>query len=384
MIPLVDIGLGPEEKDAINKVLTSRWLTMGEVTKRFEDEFARYMGVKHAIAVANGTAALHLSCLSLGLGTGDEIIQPAINFVAAANMSIAVGATPVFADINRLDEPTISPIDIEKRITPSTKCVLVMHYGGYPCRMAEIQDICKRHKIALIEDACHAVGARYVDKQQRSPHDKMAGNLGDIACFSFFSNKNLTTGEGGMVVTNRDDLAEKIRLLRSHGMTTLTLDRHKGHASSYDVVTNGYNYRFDEIRAAIGSIQLTKLENNNRRRKKLVSVYHRNLTELPGWTIPFTDYSGESAYHLMVAVTSENKIRDQIVRSLKAAGIQTSLHYPYIPDFKIFKHLSTPELSHSRLFADRVITLPLFPNLEESQVEEICSHIISCCANYVD
>ena len=187
-----------------------------------------------------------------------------------------------------------------------------------------------------------------------------------------------------MVVTNRDDLAEKIRLLRSHGMTTLTLDRHKGHASSYDVVTNGYNYRFDGIRAAIGSIQLTKLENNNRRRKKLVSVYHRNLTELPGWTIPFTDYSGESAYHLMVAVTSENKIRDQIVRSLKAAGIQTSLHYPYIPDFKIFKHLSTPELSHSRLFADRVITLPLFPNLEESQVEEICSHIISCCANYVD
>jgi len=210
---------------------------MGPEVQAFEKEFGELVGAKYAFAVSNGTAALHLSYLALRLGAGDEIIQPAINFVAVANMTIAVGSKPIFADIFGVDEPTIDPADLERRITPQTKAVVVMHYGGYLCRMAEINEICKRHGLFLIEDACHAVGARYFDPQERHPHKKMAGSIGDIAAISFFSNKNLPTGEGGMVVTNRDDLAERVRLLRSHGMTTFTWDRHKGSVAWLDAIS---------------------------------------------------------------------------------------------------------------------------------------------------
>ena len=374
-IPLSDLDYGPEEETAVLRVLKSKWLSMGPEVQVFEKEFAEYVGTKYAFGVSNGTAALHLCYLAIGLGPGDEIIQPAINFVAVANMTVAVGSTPVFADICGVDEPTIDPADLERRITSQTKAVVVMHYGGYLCRMAEIKEICERHGLFLIEDACHAVGARYIDPQERHPHNKMAGDIGDIAAFSFFSNKNLATGEGGMVVTNRDDLAERVRLLRSHGMTTLTWDRHKGHASSYDVTLNGYNYRFDELRAALGRCQLVKLKKNNERRRALVSAYRQNLSTLPDWVIPFNSYRGDSAYHLMVAVAPTEEIRLQTVQNLAKQRIQTSLHYPFLPGFSAFKNFQTKGLARSVSFASRVITLPLFPTLTLSDVEEICACI---------
>jgi dTDP-4-amino-4,6-dideoxygalactose transaminase len=241
--------------------------------------------------------------------------------------------------------------------------------------MAEIQAICQKYGLALIEDACHAVGARYLDSQSRVPHGNMVGNLGDIACFSFFSNKNLATGEGGLVATNRDDLAERLRLLRSHGMTTLSWERHKGHASSYDVILHGYNYRLDELRAALGRVQLKKLKRNNSRRQQLVSAYQQHLTPLSGWTVPFSDYFGDSAYHLIVIVALDKETRTHVVKTLKEAGIQTSLHYPCLPDFTAFRHLTSHDLEQSRLFAQGVITLPLFPTMTLDQVEQVCSHI---------
>jgi dTDP-4-amino-4,6-dideoxygalactose transaminase len=375
LIPLSNLDYGEEETAAVMRVLQSKWLSMGTEVQAFEKEFAELLGVKHAFAVANGTAALHLSYLSLGLQAGDEIIQPAINFVAAANITVAVGATPVFADIISCKEPTIDPAEIERCITPKTKAVVVMHYGGYPCRMSQISAICQKHGLALIEDACHAVGARYLDTQKRFPHKQMVGNLGDIACFSFFSNKNLVTGEGGMIVTNRDDLAERLRLLRSHGMTTLTWERHKGHASSYDVVLHGYNYRFDEIRAALGRVQLKKLSGNNLLRQQIVEEYHRNLNLNSSWEIIFGEYVGDSAYHLMAIVAPNIELRTQVVASLKASGIQTSLHYPCIPNFPIFSKFSKDKLQHSQSFGQQVITLPLFPGMTASQVEKVCFHI---------
>ena len=222
--------LGDEEKAAVLSCLESGWLSMGPNTQAFEKRFSELTGAKHAIAVANGTAALHLAMAALEIGSSakDEVIQPSINFVAAANMTKAVGAKPVFGDIVALDEPTISPEEIERRITPNTKAVVVMHFGGYPARMAEILKICEAHGLPLIEDACHAPLYRMDDFGGRA-----LGTLGAVGCFSFFSNKNMTTGEGGMVTTDDDALAAKIRNLRSHGMTSLSWDRH--HAPARDL-----------------------------------------------------------------------------------------------------------------------------------------------------
>jgi len=193
-----------------------------------------------------------------------------LNFVATANMTVAVGATPVFVDIGGLDEPTIDPRDGERVISPRTKAAVVMHYGGSLCRMAELTELCTAHGVAIVEDACHAVGVAYRDARNRRPNGIMAGSIGDISAFSFFANRNIASGEGGMVVTNRADLAERVRLLRSYGMTTLTWDRHKGHGGSYDVMNPGYNYRLDELHAALGRAQLKKLERNNQRRRNLL------------------------------------------------------------------------------------------------------------------
>jgi dTDP-4-amino-4,6-dideoxygalactose transaminase len=372
-IPLSDLSYGPEEEVVAVRVLRGRWLSMGPEVQAFEKEFADFVGVQHAFAVANGTAALHLAYLALGLGPGDEVLQPAINFVAGANMTVAVGAAPVFGDVIGLGEPTLDPAEVERLVTPRTRAVLVMHYGGHCCRMAEVRALCERHGLALVEDACHAVGGRYLDADGRAPHGKRAGALGDVACFSFFSNKNLATGEGGMVTTDRDDLAGRLRLLRSHGMTSLTWDRHRGHASSYDVLAHGFNYRMDELHAALGRCQLRKLEHGNGRRKELVGSYRRHLSDLPGWTLPFGDPPGESGYHLMVAVAPDEAVRQRVVHALKEAGIQTSLHYPCIPDFEAFAAHRPGGLAHSRAFTRRAVTLPLYPGLTAAQVEEVCA-----------
>src|SRR5262245_58168905 len=188
---------------AVQRVVLSKWLSMGAEVQAFEKEFATMQAVRHALAVANGTAGLHLAFLALGLGPGDEIIQPALNFVATANMTTAVGTTPVFADIVDLSEPTIDPGHVERLITPRTKAVVAMHYGGNMCRMVELTELCRNRGLALIEDACHAVGARFYDAGGRPPHGMMAGSIGDISAFSFFANKNIASGEGGMVVTNQ-------------------------------------------------------------------------------------------------------------------------------------------------------------------------------------
>lgn len=377
-IPLSDLEYDASEEGAVLRVLGSRWLSMGAEVEGFEREFAALVGTKHALAVANGTAALHLAYQALGLGTGDEVIQPAINFVAAANMTLAVGATPVFSDIIGLEEPTIDPSEVTTRITPRTKAVVIMHYGGYLPRMSEILETCRRHGIAVIEDACHAVGARYEDAAARVPHGRMAGHLGDIACFSFFSNKNLAVGEGGMITTDDDTMAARVRSLRSHGMTTLTWDRHRGHAHSYDVVAHGYNYRLDEIHASLGRVQLQKLQANNTSRKRWVSEYRQRLSGLPGWIVPFAEYRGDSSCHLSVLVAPDQESRSRVLRALKEARIQTSLHYPPVPRFKAFEPLGADGLSRSVAYAERAITLPLYPGMTAEAVEETCAVI---CAN---
>ena len=376
-IPLSDLEYDGEEEAAALRVIRSRWLSMGAEVEAFEREFAAFIGARHAVAVANGTAALHLAYLALSLGPGDEVIQPAINFVAAANMTLAVGATPVFGDIVGIGEPTLNPAGIDRLTTSRARAVVVMHYGGYLARMSEILQVCTEHGLLLIEDACHAVGASYIDPDLKPPHKRMAGNLGAVACFSFFSNKNMAVGEGGMITTNDEDLDRRIRSLRSHGMTTLTWDRHRGHAHSYDVTAHGYNYRLDEIHAALGRAQLGKLQKNNERRKHLVQEYRSMLSGLSGWTFPFAEYRGDSAYHLAVLVAPDEDHRTRVAQALRDARIQTSLHYPFIPLFKAFEAFRADELLSSRTYSKRTITLPLFPSMTAAQVQETCEVIRS-------
>jgi dTDP-4-amino-4,6-dideoxygalactose transaminase len=351
---------------------------MGAVTRSFEEAFAAEIGVRHAVTVTNGTAALQLAYLGLGLGPGDEILQPTVNFVAAANMALRCGARPVFCDSCGLDDPTVSPAALERSLTPATRAVVVMHYGGAPCRMREIQAFCRAHNLFLIEDACHGVGGSYEGRKM--------GALGNVGCFSFFSNKNLATGEGGMLTTDDDALAERLRLLRSHGMTTLTWDRHRGHAQTYDVVLHGLNSRMDEIHAALGLEQLKKLARGNQRRRELARLYHQLLGGefsallQRGWTIPSLGvHGGEASHHLMVVVAPDTATRRRAMIHLRDRGIQTSIHYPFIPGFSAFRKLREEEpdllasLQNAEAFCTRVLTLPMHPLLSEEDIRTVVS-----------
>ena len=374
-IPLSDLDYDQEEMDAVARVLRSKWLSMGPEVESFEREFAALQGARYALAVSNATAGLHLAFLAAEIGPGDEVIQPALNFVAAANMTIASGATAIFADIISLAEPTIDPADVDRLITPRTKAIVVMHYGGNLCRMAELLTLCRKRNLFLIEDACHAVGARYHDALGRPPHGTMAGSIGELGTFSFFANKNIVTGEGGMVVTNREDLAAKVRLLRSHGMTSVTWDRHRGHASTYGVVSHGYNYRLDELHGALGRTQLKKLLGNNERRRQLLDSYKNAIDSLDGWIMPFGDFIEASAGHLMVAVAPTAEARAQAINRLRLAGVQSSMHYPCIADFEAFAKERTRPLPITREFVSRAITLPLYPTMAENDPARVCDLI---------
>ena len=368
-IPLFDSDIGDEETAAATKVLTSKWLTMGEITKQFEDKFCEFLGCKYAFAVSNGTTALHLANIVLGLGSGDEVIVPSLTFVATVNSVLYTGATPVFADIVGEDDLNISSADIEKKITPRTRAIMVVHYGGYPCDMTRIMEIAARHNLFVIEDTAHAPGAE-ID-------GKSCGTIGQCGCFSFFSNKNMATGEGGMLVTDRDDLAEKIRLLRSHGMTSLTLDRYKGHSYSYDVVALGYNYRVTEICSAIGMVQLKKLPANNKRREELVSYYRSRFADVDGITIPFKNYRGTSTFHIFPILVNSKIDRTKFMAFLKQRGIQTSIHYPPVHLFSYHKKYfrDGDQLSVTAQLAKREVTLPLYPGLQFRGIDYIIDTI---------
>ncbi len=370
--PLSDIDLGKDEEREVLKVLRSRWLSTGPVTGRFEKAFAESLGGGEAIAVSNGTAALHLALASLGLKEGDEVVLPSFTFVATANAVLYNRAKPVFADIKGIDDLNISPHEIEKRMTRKTKAIIVMHYGGYPCEMASILRIARSHGIPVVEDAAHAPGSEY--------RGKRCGTIGTLGCFSFFSNKNLVTGEGGLVFTRDNALAEKVRKMRSHGMKTLSWDKHRGRLSSYDIDTLGYNYRTTEIQSALGLIQLRKLDRNNRRRRRLVEVYREELQQVPGIFIPFLRREGNYSYHLFpILVGGKEDVppldrRDRLMQQLKDAGIQTSVHYPPVHLFSLYRKkfgYRIGMLPKTEELSGRVVTLPLHPRMKAVDAKRI-------------
>jgi dTDP-4-amino-4,6-dideoxygalactose transaminase len=361
-VPLADLDYGPVEERAVIEVLRSKWLTMGAVTQQFEGAFAALTGAKHAIAVSNATQALHLACLALGIGPGDEVIVPSLTFVATANAVLYCGADVRFAEVIGPDDLTIDPAAIDACITPRTKAIIPMHYGGYPCRMDEIMALAGDHGLAVIEDAAHAPGATL--------DGRALGTIGQVGCFSFFSNKNLPTVEGGMLVTDRDGLADKLRLTRSHGMTSLTYDRHQGHAFSYDVVALGYNDRIDEIRSALGLAQLAKLADNNAQRRTLTRAYWDALADLPV-DLPFKAVDqGTSAYHIFPMLLPPGADRGAFMTGLRDAGVQSSIHYRPVHTFSYYvERYGAQSLPLTEALAARQVTLPLYPTMGEENFE---------------
>tara|TARA_B100000767_G_C19773553_1_gene541352 strand:+ start:2432 stop:3565 length:1134 start_codon:yes stop_codon:yes gene_type:complete len=373
-IQLFQLNYNELEKKAVSDVLDSGWITMGQNIIDFEEKFAANIASDvFCSAVSSGTAAMHLAFLALNIKPEDEVIIPALTFVSDANCVKLMGAKPILADCGSSDNWNVTVDSIKKVITKKTKAVVVVHYAGYPCDMKPIVKLCQEKNLYLIEDCAHAPGA--------SIDGKGVGSWGDIGCFSFFTNKNLSVGEGGMTSTRDQNLAKKLASLRSHGMTSLTLDRHKGRASTYDVSEPGINYRMDEMRAALGLVQLSKLRDANFQRKKLTLRYRDNFKGT-NITIPFDNISKNylSVFHILPVLLPSKVNRNQVMENLKTAGIQTSIHYPPFWNFSAYKGSFDKELTP--IAADlipRELTLPLYPTMTFEEVDEVTSLLIKAC-----
>lgn len=369
MISLSDPVLGECEKQALCGVIDSCWLTMGERVAAFEQAFAKLHGMGDAVAVNSCTAGLHLCLKALNIGPGDEVLVPSLTFVATVNAVLYTGATPVFVDIEDILTPHMSILDAEAKRTQKTRAIIVMHYGGYLVDLPAWRSFADGCGLQLVEDAAHAPAAGEV------------GRWGDASAFSFFTNKNMCTAEGGMVLARDRALLSRIRQMRSHGMTSLTLDRYRGHAFSYDVADLGYNYRMDELRAAIGLVQLERLPQWNRRRRELSAVYRDMLGErLPEVAIPFSP-DQETAAHLMAVLLPDRSDREHVMTHLRGNSIQSSIHYPPVHLFSYYlERFGKRDLKNTEMFFHRELTLPLHPGLPESDIEKVVDTLADALA----
>ncbi len=375
-IPLFDLNFSEAEEQAVANTISSGWISMGAQTAELEERFAEYLGSRHAVALSSCTAALHIAMAML-VEPGDEVIVPSLTFVATANAVCYAGAKPVFADVVGPEDLTLDPDDVRRRIGPRTRAIIPMHYSGFPCDMEALMGLAEEHGLEVVEDAAHAPDAEY--------RGKRLGTIGRIGCFSFYSNKNMTCAEGGMLVTDDDELARRARLLRSHGMTTLSWDRARGHATSYDVVELGYNFRLDDIRASLALVQLSRLPTDTERRRLLRSRYEANLADLPGVIVPFQGCLHSSSEHIMPVVLRDAnaQVREAVRAELARNGIQTTVHYPAVHRFAIYSDVDVT-LPKTEYVADCEITLPLFGNMTFENVDRVCetlassSELLSC------
>ena len=362
LIPLFDVRLGEDVVEAVADTLRSGWLTMGPRTKDFEAAYAERLGVRHAVAVSSCTASLHLAYLAAGVGQGDEVIVPAITFVASAAAVRYCGATPVLADVTGPHDLGMDPDDTEQLIGERTKAVCAVHYAGYPARVERLREICERRGVALIEDCAH--------------HPDLAPT-GLTGCYSFFSNKVLSCGEGGLLATDDDAVAELARSLRSHAMTSGTWDRHRGHSAGYDVVGLGFNYRMDEPRAALLHARLAGLTDDIEHRRALVRRYRSELADTPGLTLPYADDEvGLSSCYVMPTVLEDASLRDELrTRLAERHRVQTSVLYPAVHEFIAYEGACDRPLPQSEHIARAQVTLPLFPHLSEADQDRVVAGV---------
>jgi len=367
-IPLFDLNFDEQEEQAVVETLRSKWISTGPRTKEFEETFAGMLGSKYAVALSNCTVSLHMAMKLMNIGPGDEVICPSFTFVATVNAIRYVGAVPVFCDIKSMEDLTIDAELADTLVTEKTKAIIVMHYGGFACDMDMFLEIAKKHNLKLIEDACHGPLSEYKGRK--------LGTIGDAGCFSFFSNKNISTGEGGMIVFNDPALNDRARLLRSHGMTSMSYDRAKGHSTSYDVVELGYNYRMDDIHASIGLVQLKKLKSDLWKRAQVRKWYEEGLADIETIIIPFKNRNEFSSNYIFPIILKPGiKItRDQLREKLHSAGIQTSIHYPSVHLFSIYFN-SNIHLQNTETAGKQLITLPMYGNLKKEQVDQVVNQI---------
>ncbi len=364
-IPLFNLNFDEREAKAAYETIMSGWISTGPKNDELEQMFISMWGVKYAVSMSNCTDALHVGCMVCGFVPGDEVICPSLTFAASCNCIRYVGATPVFADIVGPDHINIDPSDIERKITPRTKGIVVVHMAGFPAKMDEIMAIAKKYNLKIIEDACHGPLSEY--KGQK------LGTIGDCAAFSFFSNKNISTGEGGMFITNNEEMAQKARLIRSHGMSTMSYQRASGHATTYDITCLGYNFRMDDIRAAIAIEQLKKLPIDLNTRIKVRQHYVERFSKIEGVAVPFTDNTEFTSNYIfpVILLHSTKEHRDKIRDYIHAAGIQTSVHYPAVHQFSTYKELGAV-LPQTEYVTNNEITLPMYAALTHEQVDFIC------------
>lgn len=364
-IPLFQLNFDEEEVKAVTETIRGKWISMGPKVMELESIMQEMLQVKYAIALSNCTDALHLGCILCGFGPGDEVLVPSLTFAASANCIRYTGATPVFCDIVGLDDMTIDPKEIEKKITPRTKGIVVVHMAGYPADMDAIMRIARAYNLKVVEDACHGPMSECGGKK--------LGTIGDVGCFSFFSNKNISTGEGGAIVTNNEEYAKRAKLLRSHGMTTMSYQRASGHATKYDVVDLGYNYRMDDMRASIAIVQWKKLMKDLERRAVIRKMYVEQLSDEERIVIPFTNRHEFSSNYIFPTVLKEctSEKRDAIRDRLAEYGIQTSVHYPAIHKFSVYEEFTT-SLLNTEYVTDNEITLPMYSGLTDESVNYIC------------
>ncbi|MCE9881940.1 UDP-4-amino-4-deoxy-L-arabinose aminotransferase [Hafnia paralvei] len=365
-LPFSVPSMGEDEIAAVAEVLRSGWITTGPKCQQLESAFSQYVGAKHAIAVSSATGGMHVTLMALGIGAGDEVITPSQTWVSTLNVITLLGAEPVMIDVDR-DTLMVQPAEIEAAITPKTKAIIPVHYAGAPADLNALREIAARHNIPLIEDAAHAVGTRF--------GDHMVGAQG-TAIFSFHAIKNMTCAEGGMVVTDDDELADKVRCFKFHGLAVDAFDRQAlGRKPQAEVVAPGYKYNLADINAAIALVQLEKLPAMNARRQQLVARYLQALQGSPLLPLKVPAYPHQHAWHLFMVRVDESLCgidRNTMMEKLKEHGIGTGLHFRAAHTQKYYRE-KYPDLSlpNTEWNSASLMTLPLFPDMQDSDVDRV-------------
>ena len=366
MVKLCLPDVGNDEIEKIKEVINSKWLAHGSYNKEFEDKFAKYIGVKYAVTLNSCTSAIQLALESHNITK--EVILPSFTFVASANAIVKAGATPVFADVE-YSTGNLDPEKIEELITKNTQAIMPVHYGGQVCDMERIMEIAEKHNLIVIEDSAETLGGTHYGKQ--------AGSF-STACFSFFPTKNIAVGEGGVLTTNNEEVAKTVKALSAHGISKHTLEREKQDKNWYrDAYIAGYNYRMPHMSAAIGIVQLEKLEKMNEKRRKIAELYKKNLISLNQIDLPVEKDNNKHVYQMYVIKLkdSNSEKRDKLVQKLREKDIEASVHFsPPVHLQTFYKNkFYHKDLSVTEKLADISITLPMYSSMLEEDALKVVS-----------